>query len=404
MWSQLPGDLVGRIADHLPTATDLIRLRSVCSSWRSSLHLHLHLHRLRNNHRHHPTILPNDGISQSSWAFSLSSRTLFLLSPSPAVDAAATPWLVKFAHPHPSRLTLFNPFSRIPLPLPPNFPRVLDLTHIRVLELGREYVLHHVGLAGSVNPDAGSLYMEKVVLLPLDADSEFVLLTIHVSGKLAMFRTGNPRWGIIQDMPSPYDDVILYKGEFYAVDGTGRCVLVGVDMRLSLIAKSVFGGDKKYLVESLGELLLVDMYLSIDVDEDDEDGDDEEIAELAQHFDYIVAERTVRFRVYRLDRGSLRWVEVRDLRDRVLFLGDDCTFSASAGDLGMSTGNCIFFADNFFYPVLREDDGITKDREVGFYDMDTGSIGPLENYDGYSKLFWPPPDWITSGEFDVRNQ
>lgn len=290
-------------------------------------------------------------------------------------------------------MNLLNPLSRCQFtPLPEDFPRVLDLMNLRVLELGHEYVLQYMSCRPCGND--GHLYMEKVVFLCLDNGNDFALLTIHVSGKLAMFKSGEKRWSIIQDMPSPYDDVILFKGEFYAVDGTGRTVVVGLDLGVTLIGQSNFGGDKKFLVESVGELLLVDMYLSLDA-ENDHDG---VFAELAENFDCFMRERTVRFKVYKLDRKEKVWNEVKNLGDRVLFLGDDCTFSASAADLRACKGNCIFFADNW------DVEGALKSPEIGVYDMDSGIIGPLEDYAGYSELFWPPPNWIASRTLEVQNQ
>ena len=66
------------------------------------------------------------------------------------------------------------------------------------------------------------------------------------------------------------------------MDSTGRTVVVGLDKSVALVADPVFGGDKKFLVESDGKLLLVDKYLSFDYqclgpgafDDDDGGGDD----------------------------------------------------------------------------------------------------------------------------------
>lgn len=246
--------------------------------------------------------------------------------------------------------------------------------------------------------DAGNLYMEKVVFKFLDSDSSnFVLLTIHVSGKLAMYRSGDKRWNIIHEMPSPYDDVILFAGDFYAVDSTGRAVLVGLSSsNVGLVARPVFGGDKKFLVESSGELLMVDMYLSMAASTEVDMGDQNDDA--FEQFDLCMGERTVRFKVFKLDREEKKWVEVNSLDDRVLFLGDDCTFSASASDLSCCR-NCIFFTDNFFF-TGGEEDVVFRGRDIGVFDMENGSIAALTDYPEYSKLFWPPPDWIllsTSG-------
>lgn len=246
--------------------------------------------------------------------------------------------------------------------------------------------------------DAGNLHMEKVVFKFLDSDSSnFVLLTIHVSGKLAMYRSGDKRWNIIHEMPSPYDDVILFAGDFYAVDSTGRAVLVGLSpSNVGLVARPVFGGDKKFLVESSGELLMVDIYLSMAASTEVDMGGQNYDA--FEQFDLCMGERTVRFKVFKLDREEKKWVEVNSLDDRVLFLGDDCTFSASASDLSCCR-NCIFFTDNFFY-TDGEEDVVFRGRDIGVYDMENGSIAALTDNPEYSKLFWPPPDWIllsTSG-------
>lgn len=261
--------------------------------------------------------------------------------------------------------------------------------------MGQEYVLHCVNFRPLVNAlgGAANLYMEKVVFMCLGSESsDFVLLTIHVSGKLAMFKSVEKRWTIIHDMPSPYDDVILFKGRFYAVDGTGRTVVVGLNSNPSLAANPVYGGDKKYLVESNGELLVVDMYLSTDHEEVDWDGD-EEVSQV--QLDGCLYERTVKFKVYKLDELGQRLVQMKSLGDRVLFLGDDCTFSASASELSGCKGNCIYFTDNFFY-TSGEEEGTFKGRDIGVFDLDNGSIAPLSDYPESSKLFWPPPEWVSS--------
>ncbi|KAL3722762.1 hypothetical protein ACJRO7_035033 [Eucalyptus globulus] len=388
-WSQMPEDLLLLIARRLGTQFDVLRFRSVCSSWRSSV-----APSPGPSRRGRSLILPNDGISDAALGFHLSKSTIFLLGVARSRDQdAPAGWLLKVKEDVRRRMNLLNPLSRSPIaPLPEDFPRVLDLMDLRLLELGHEYVLQYMSYPPCGND--GHLYLEKVVFLCSDDGNDFALLTIHVSGKLAMLKSGQKRWSVIRDMPSPYDDVILFKGEFYAVDGTGRTVLVGLDLGVTLVAESNFGGDKKFLVESVGELLLVDMYLSLDV-ETDHDG---VVTELAENFDYITRERTVRFKVYKLDREEKVWNEVKDLGDRVLFLGDDCTFSASAADLRACKGNCIFFSDNW------ELEGPPKGPGIGVYDMDSGNIGPLEDYAGYSELFWPPPDWIASTTSEVQNQ
>ena len=122
-----------------------------------------------------------------------------------------------------------------------------------------------------------TLRTKKVAYMCLGSEIEtkgFALLTIHVSGKfLAMFKSEDKCWSIIaNDLHSLYHDVILFRDEFYAVDRNVRIVLVGLSSNVSLVTEKVFGGgDKKYLVESDGQLLLVDMYLSLVLDVDDDE-------------------------------------------------------------------------------------------------------------------------------------
>jgi len=81
-----------------------------------------------------------------------------------------------------------------------------------------------------------------------------------------------------------------------------------------------------------------------------------------------------------------KWVEVRNLGDRVLFLGEDCAFSASASELGVENGNCVIFRDDLCgYANANK-------LENAVFCLDTDAISPLSDSSGYSK-FWPPPEW-----------
>lgn len=379
-WSQLPPDLLDLIAKCFDTSVDLLRFRSICSAWRSSV---------KPKRRCLPNRFPlleensvGNNILNSSFGFELSRRTVFLIrSPQSGDEAEPTlSWLVKIDEDEPDRKRLLNPLKREHLK---NFDKVLDIGNLGILEIGHEYVLNYMNFGNQ----AGSLYMEKVVLMYLDGGSDFVLLTIHVSGKLAMFTSKDKKWTILQQMPSPYDDVMLYKGKFYAVDHTGRTVFVDMGFGTTIVANPVFGGDKKYLVECKGGLLLVDMYLSIDTTVDSNFFDDF----LEQQLSCCMSERTVMFKVFKLDEERKTWIEVNNLSDQVLFLGEDCAFSVSAYDLQMHRGNCIIFVDNFFSLSGQE-----HDQDIGVFDLESGCIKPLNNYPDFSKLFWPPPNWIMS--------
>ncbi|CAI9104805.1 OLC1v1003568C1 [Oldenlandia corymbosa var. corymbosa] len=329
-------------------------------------------------------------------------------------------WIIKLERDNPDRAHLLNPLTtryHPQFPLPRNFPRVLDLMNLHVRELGLEYTLQYINyrpLATNIG-DAGNLYMEKVAFCG-KGEGFFVILTIHISGKLVLYKSGDKKWTVINDLvlSSPYDDVISRLGKFYAVDCNGRLVMVNLNIAvnnnaggsdgrlveppaLSLIADSVHGGDKKFLVEDGGDLLLVDKYTGITA------GDDlgyynEEGFESYEEFDCLMSERTLRFKVFRLDTSGGRWVEVSNLGSKIVFLGDNCTFSYDLSELdygGCCRGNCILFTDQFLHS--KEDDGVGKSGGIGVFDLETGNIGPISSFPGYSELFWPPPSWMYPG-------
>lgn len=213
-----------------------------------------------------------------------------------------------------------------------------------------------------------------------------------MSGKLAVFNSGDKNWSVIDELPSPYDDVILFQARFYAADCTGRTVTVDLHLqsppKVRLIAGPVFRGDKKCLVECGRDLLLVDIYLTIgSAGEDEVDGDAGDAQEL-------MSERVDRFKIYRLDWSRQNWVEVYDLGDHILFLGDSCTFSASALDFPGYRGNCIIFTDNYLSSSREEEDLRCWGRGICMFSLYDRTFHNLPNLGAYPVLFWPPPDWV----------
>lgn len=92
-----------------------------------------------------------------------------------------------------------------------------------------------------------------------------------------------------------------------------------------------------------------------------------------------------------LKKGSRSGIEMKSLGDGVPFWGDRCTFCTSALALPGCKGNCILICVNISNTSAEEDPA----KNIHVFDLDSGSIQPLENYPYYSKLFWPPPAWFT---------
>jgi hypothetical protein len=145
------------------------------------------------------------------------------------------------------------------------------------------------------------------------------------------------------------------------------------------VAKDVHGGrgDMKFLVESEGELLLVDVYKSYSV-YFDLDGE-------------VACRDDLKIHVFRLDEKAKKWVKLPSLGDRILFLGNGCSFSTSASDLSVAKGNCVIFMDDDCSLVNK-----ICNNASGMYvfDLDQGHVSPLSDYPDYLNLFWPPPEWI----------
>lgn len=360
-WSDLPKDLLEAISDRLQNRTDVTRFRSVCKSWRLSVPPF-------QNPFHFPLHLPYLGpLHQPEGFLSLKQTTLYYLNkPSSSSSSSSTPascgWLIKLRESHDhdhhdcdlyQHYHLINPLSPIQVhPLPHTFPRTLNPSHFRVLELAKAYSLQFSNL---------TFCDYKVAFLP-NPDCPSLLIIAHgVLWSLKLF-SQHDKWRVIDDMLSQlsYDDVILYGGRFFAVDDCGRIVLVDpTSLQVIEIVPQMktSGGQKKSLVKSRGELLLVDKY------------------QPQKRWDSPCLNK-VEFRVYKLEIKYKRLVEVKSLGDHILFLGQDCSFSLPARFFGGGCkGNCIIFAD-LVYKV---------------YNLDDGKLSPIEKYPEYINLFYPTP-------------
>ncbi|OMO80003.1 hypothetical protein CCACVL1_13221 [Corchorus capsularis] len=93
-WTQLPKELLDLISKRLDTSFDVTRFRSICSTWRSSV-------TSPKRHRLAPRfpVLP-DGVSDTSFGFSLSKRSIFLLGlPEGNIQRdPSSSWIISFIH------------------------------------------------------------------------------------------------------------------------------------------------------------------------------------------------------------------------------------------------------------------------------------------------------------------
>jgi hypothetical protein len=171
-------------------------------------------------------------------------------------------------------------------------------------------------------------------------------------------------------MSVKFGDIFLFKGRPYAVNQFCRTVIVGPDnLNVHLVAEPlVGGGDIKFLVDREGELLLVDIY---------------------EYFCFeFPGPDAIRVDVFKLDEKE-KWVKLTTLGDNVLFLGNECSFSASASGLCVPKGNCVVYTDGGDF---RYFENMWCGNCVLHFDQ--GRLSPLSYCPEYFNLFWPPPEWI----------
>ncbi|GMP99044.1 hypothetical protein CsSME_00046682 [Camellia sinensis var. sinensis] len=246
-WSTLPKDVIPILSNRLETRIDLLRFRSVCRSWRSSSAASL---------SSPPLSLPNLPFPFSPLAadprrgtFTAAATTVFLLQPFDEIPHRTTShYLIKVEEDAKTRLVC--PVSDlVQTRFPAGFPKEVNLLEFCISQVHNSYTFRTLELLNCKPIEAGLPFM-------WDLD-----------GRLAMLRVGDDSWTPIHTRHFVCDDVIVYKGNFYTVDRSGRAFVLGPNMNLIEIAPPPTNENgkkkKKHLVESIGDLLLVDKFFEL---------------------------------------------------------------------------------------------------------------------------------------------
>ncbi|KAK4539464.1 hypothetical protein RGQ29_031912 [Quercus rubra] len=364
-WSALPMELLPLIGKTVQARIDVVRFRSVCASWRSSIPP------LRGISS--PLLLPFPYPTNSAGSQSfLSQSTIYRLEPpddNPNLSTCSSKsWLVKVEEFEPGRVRLLNPLSSLHIRfLPDSFPKVINLLDFRVVEVGKAYKLQ---LSSGMNI-AG---VNKLVLFPNSAWTSCVedklIFGLFHEGKLGYVKYGDENWTFVDDHNFYYDDITVYKGQPYVVDRLGTVSWIDSSMRLIQFSPPLCGlGNQKHLVESCGELYVVDRSF------DRERRFDHDLRR------YRLCPKTVNIEVYKLDQEWGCWVMVKNLGDQVFFLGKDSSFSVSATEFSGCKGNCIYFTD---------------ENDIGVFYFENQKTGKIVDFQDRCHLFWPPPSWLSS--------
>ncbi|GAU12095.1 hypothetical protein TSUD_00610 [Trifolium subterraneum] len=342
-WSELPTELLNLISQRINNDLDLIRFRSVCHNWRTSSISYHHHHTLPFNLPHFISHYP---------LCSLSKHIIVLIkSPQKQDQETLQPWLIKISknsngetqlvHPLHDNLNIYR------------FPYDLDFNKLSVVHLGNHFVMHDYR-EGSTNIQKAG-FGKKVVAVTCHGKKPLALFTLNFEGHPVLFNCRKERWTVITYMSTLFQDICVFKERFCAVNKIGLTVAFG-PYYTDLVAENVDGGYMKFLVESEGELFLVDIY--------------------DRHCFGFPGEDGLRLNVFRLDEKEKRWVKVTNLGDRVLFLGNGCSFSTSVS----KGGNCVIFIDDAFLPS----DNMYCGRSV--FHLDHGRLSRLSDYPHYFEL------------------
>ncbi|AES69423.1 hypothetical protein MtrunA17_Chr3g0088641 [Medicago truncatula] len=351
-WSQLPRELLQLISQKLNRELYLIRSRSVCSWWRSSIPNYYQKHYLPVKFGQLSCQLFGSHTNVDAISYLIKHDIFLIKPPKHKQTLHQCPWLIRIGPNFDGKTQLLYPFLfNSYKPLPSCFNNVLDFNKLSVIHLRQmSYIYCRCCL--------------KSYVATCQGEQPLVFLTTDLHGNPIMFRCGDDRSKTIPNMSANMSTfrgryVCYFRGRPCMVDKTGRTVMIESDLSYHFIAEPVIGGESKFLVETSDfQLLLVDIY---------------------KNDDRVI----VRIDVFRLDEKQKKWVKLTNLGDLVLFLESDYSFSACASDLGLGSGNCVIY-----------NNGITLDFNMSVFHLDQGRISPLSDYPDHLKMFGPPPEWI----------
>jgi hypothetical protein len=309
-WGYLPPELLPTIGKCLDTRIDVLRFRSVCNSWRSSIPPSLPFNSPCFPHPYPYRLYPVELLSSKRATAYLCESTIYSLqslNPSTPDEGFL---LIKDEDSNSGKLRRLDGHR--------NWYKMksLNLLDFRVLEVTKVYTL---------KCQYPRLNINKVLKFPNSARTnvnDCAVLFVYTNGKLGFAKCGDEKYTLIGDLGIGYDDIIVYKGQFYVVDSLGIIWWIRSSLKLVKFSPQLCGlnlGFRKHLVESCGALYVVDRY----------------------------KDRKCLPKVYKLDEEQGRWDLEKSLGDRAFVLGLDGCFSVSAEEFSGYKRNCIYFVFQF---------------------------------------------------------
>ncbi|CAN6819511.1 unnamed protein product [Brassica oleracea var. botrytis] len=367
-WSELPPDIIHSISLQIDNPFSLIHFRSVCSSWRSFSIL-----------KFRPMTplkcpLPLDSGGCGDDCHILTSRVYLLKSPNS--NPRPKYWLFRLQEKGNGEIVLYSLFLRRNSSenkfLYPSLS--LNLLDCQILVLAHEHVAYFSEWIEGL--DFVMDFVVPIGSMGLDGkNNEFAILGKLSFESLAMYRSADECWTELQIKIDPYPQgIVSYKGKFYAIDRTGRTIVVEpTTLEVNTFRRSR-PSDKtmrRWLLKLADKLLLVEM---------------------CRERGYGLYEDKIWFEISKLDEKRNNWDQAEDVDDHVLFLDYYCSFACLATEIPGFRANSIVFLD-----MWRTSDLPTHER-ISVFEFSVHGLRSLIDIPEYIELFRTPPGWVLSNE------
>ena len=266
---------------------------------------------------------------------------------------------------------------------------------------------------------AGRVEISKAVVLALSerknkVEPNLVLVVIYGFGRQRIAYCGvgpGGSWTVLEGEHWRYEDIVCRGRCLYALsesgsieswefDEIGFCPAKAASFvpceALPSVAIGHYQNDmyfeRRYLVESMGELLLVRRFIGYYVNENGDLLNEGDLLTDEDPHPLVCPYRTIEFHVYKACLGGGEKLEkVESLGDhRALFLGGNESVSVSPREFAGCEGNSIYFTDDNW-------DGMTADylyggHDMGVYSLEDKAVKSLYELD--DEKVDPPPFWI----------
>ncbi|XP_073525755.1 uncharacterized protein [Phyllobates terribilis] len=389
-WSDLPSSIVSLIATLADSDIDLLRLRSVCSSWRSFLSLpprkKTSLPALKKRGDEFLCMNPKESCNRSNHgSYNLIENTLYRLS-SP-IDPSVG-WMFKASNTNANNFPLLIPLSANTKLRPPphTIPKHINLLDYQISEISKSYRLQPVNCEGSPKHLFSVRCFRKVIpLFNYVVDCEFAALGFESSGDLSYWRSGDENWTPLNTKGRFIQDAIFFDGRCYAIDRKGLLFVLDSKMQLTVVVASSHGGANHSLVKCDSDLYVASETCGV-------------AYEIVPGYAPWYVDK---MKVCKLNKCDGKWDCVEDLGDKIFLLSEDGSAVVSAKDFHGCKGNCVYFSGLLYKDITRKYQSKTSIEIVEpyghlaiIYHLDK-KITVKMHEDGESrKLYWPPPSWL----------